>query len=111
MTVEIFNGTYLIEVNGTIILVAAGSPTEQDITITALVQIAINLEFDIKILIVAMRTFEKKENFDTPNELNKLATKIFQEKISKIPGNFKNSEQWNNRVDKIVSKVKESVVS
>ena len=54
-----FNGTYLIEVNGIIILVAAGCPTEQDITITTLIEIAINQNFNINILIVAVRTDRK----------------------------------------------------
>lgn len=101
--IGMFNGTYLIEVNESIILVAAGSPTEQDITITVLVDIAIKLKFDIKILIVAMRSFEKKEGFDTPNELKKIGENIYQEKIYKIAGDYKNTAEWNDRVKKIVS--------
>ena len=49
-------------------------------------------------------------DFDTTNELNKLGVKIFQEKISKIPGDFKKSTKWNDRVDNIVSKVKENLL-
>lgn len=107
--IGIYNGTYLIEVNGTIILVAAGSPTEQDITITVLVEIAIKLKFNIKILIVAMRTFEKKEGFDTPKELENLGEKIYQEKIYKIAGDYKNSSEWNDRVKRITSVVEKNL--
>ena len=49
-------------------------------------------------------------DFDTTNEHNKLGVKIFQEKISKIPGDFKKSTKWNDSVDNIVSKVKENLL-
>lgn len=107
--VDIFNGTYLIEVDGIIILVAVGSPTEQDITITVLVEIAIMQKFNIEILILAMRTFEKKSGFDTPKELEKIAVKIYQEKIYKIDGNYKNTVEWNDRINNIISVVKRNL--
>lgn len=103
--VGMFNGTYLIEVNGIIILVAAGSPTEQDITITDLLKLAIKLGFDIKLLIVAMRTFEKKSGFDTPKELEKIGVKVYLEKIFKIAGDYKVNSDWNDRIDRIVSTI------
>lgn len=109
VTVGMFNGTYLIEVDGKIILVAAGCPTEQDITISVLVKIAITLQFDVKILIVAMRTSERKKGFDTPKELEKLGQKIHEEKISLISGDYKNDSNWNNRVDKIVNIIKKNI--
>lgn len=109
VNVEMFNGTYLLEVKGTIILVGAGCPTEQDVTITDLVNIALNLGFAVSILIVAMRTFERKEGFDTPKELDKLGSKIYEEKIEKIPGDFKNNSKWIDRVQNIVSVVKKNI--
>lgn len=109
VNVGMFNGTYLIEVNGVIILVAAGCPTEQDVTITDLVNIAISLGFVLGILLVAMRTFERKEDFDTPRELEKLGTKIDAIRIEKIAGDFKNNSKWIDRVQNIVSMVKKNI--
>ena len=109
-SVGMYNRTYLIEVNGILILVAAGSPTEQDITITDLVKIALKSGFNIKFLIVAMRTFEKKSGFNTPKELEKLGTNIYQEKIYKIDGDYKASSEWNNRVNKIVSSIEAYII-
>ena len=104
--IGMFNGTYLIEVNGVIILVAAGSPTEQDITITDLFKLAIQLGFDVKILIVAMRTSERKPSFDTPKELQKLGKEIYCEKIFKIDGDYKANSDWKDRIDRIVFAIK-----
>ena len=42
-TVDILNGTYVIEVDGKIILVVAGAPTEQGITITVLIKICLKM--------------------------------------------------------------------
>src|ERR1700757_2128780 len=60
--VDILNGTYLIEVNGKIILVSAGAPTEQNIRITVLIEICIKLKIKIDFALVAMRTVERREN-------------------------------------------------
>jgi hypothetical protein len=109
--VDIKNGTYIIEVNGVIILVVAGSPTEQDITITVLIEIALKQNFNLKILIVAMRTFELKDNFDTPKELEKLATKISEEKIYRINEDLKTSIEFKNRISKYTNLIQKEIKS
>jgi len=97
--VEIMNGTYIIEVKGQIILVVAGAPTEQDITITILVEIAIKFKIRIDFAIVAMRAFEKKKDFDTRNELKQLGECLLETRIWKIHAdNYKETPEWKERI-------------
>jgi hypothetical protein len=101
---HMLNGSFLLEVNGSIILVAAGATTEQKITITLLVKIAIELKLRIDFAIVSMRSYEKKTGFNTPEELKSLGECIGSFTVNKISGeDFKNSQQWKARVQGIVN--------
>lgn len=109
ITTVIVNGTYIIEINGKIILVVAGSPTEQEITITILINIAISQGFNITIILVAMRLFEKMNGYDTPKELDHFAEEIDRIRIDKIIGDYKNSPEWCNRIERIIAKIKANI--
>lgn len=107
---KIFNDTFIIEVKGKLVLVVAGAPTEQNIKITILIEICIKIEIDITFLLVSMRSFEKREGFDTPNELKAKSEIILTEKIYRIDDDkFENNIEWNNRIDKIVNTLKTNI--
>jgi hypothetical protein len=107
---EIFNNTYVIQVGGKKILIAAGAPTEQKIRITLLIKICVELEVEIDFAIVAKRSAERRKGFDTINELKNFGEIILIDKISKIPGeDFKQSQEWNDRISKIKKIVLESL--
>ena len=107
---KIFNDTFIIEVQGKMIMVVAGAPTEQNIRITVLIEVCIQIGIDISFLLVSMRSFEKREGFDTPNELKNQSEIVLKEKIHKITDdNFINNIEWNQRIDKIVKIIKSSI--
>lgn len=108
-TTEIKNGTYIIEVSGKIILVVAGSPTEQEITITIIIKVALKFKATIDFAIVTMRSFEKREGYDTPNELKLLGEKIYQEKIYRIEAELENNPIWNKRVNNIIEIINSNI--
>lgn len=107
ITIDLLNGTYIVEVSGKIILVIAGAPTEQNIQITILIEICIKLKIKIDFALVSKRTFERSENFDTVNELKNFGECVLEEKIYRIVGeNFKESKEWKNRIERIYMLVK-----
>ena len=100
------NGTYLVEVNDKLILVVAGSPTEQSIGISILFEICIKLNIRIDFAIVAMRSFEKKGGYDTRNELKKLGELVFETKIYKInQDDFESTIDWKSRIETFIKKI------
>jgi hypothetical protein len=100
---KILNGTYLLLVNNKMMLVSAGAPTEQRITITVLIEICISLNIKIGLALVAMRSVERTEGFSTKRELEKLGTCIWEQRIYKIDGdNYQHTTEWKERVDSIV---------
>lgn len=104
---EIFNNTFIIKVKGKFILVVAGAPTEQNIKITVLIEICIKIEIEISFLLVSMRSFEKREGFDTPTELENKSEVVLTEKIYRIgEEKFEESVEWNSRINTIVDLVK-----
>lgn len=104
------NGTYICEVDGKIILVSAGSPTEQDISISTLFEICKILDIQVDFAIVAMRSFEKKEGFDTRRELSSLGEKVFEKKIFRINQyEFRKTDEWKQRVVSFVKLIKENI--
>lgn len=109
ISTAIINGTYIIEVNGKIILVVAGSPTEQIITITILINLAIAQGFKITIILAAMRSFERLKGYDTPKELSNFAQEIDRIKINKIDGDYMSTPEWQNRIERIVNKIKSNI--
>ncbi|MBL0077929.1 MAG: hypothetical protein IPP53_02105 [Bacteroidetes bacterium] len=105
----IFNNTFIIEVNGKFILIVAGATTEQGFFITVIVEVCIKLKIDISFALVSMRCFEKKKGFKTKAQLSTISEIVAIEKISKISGDFKNSIEWKNRIEKIVKKIVENL--
>lgn len=100
---SILNGTYLLEVDGKIILVVAGSPTEQGYTITIIIEIFIRLKIKIDFAIVSMRVFEKREGYDTRGELKKFGECIFEKRIWRIESeDFRQIPEWKSRIEEIV---------
>ena len=107
---NIFNNTFIIEVNGKLILVVAGATTEQGFKITVIIDICIKLKLDISFALVSMRSFEKTKGFDTRNQLASISEILLVEKIYKIDNeNFKNTNEWKSRIEKIVNLIKENI--
>jgi adenylate kinase family enzyme len=109
-SVIIENGTYIIEVNGKLILISAGSPTEQCIRISILIEICITLNLSIEFALVSMRSFEKKDGYDTRNELKKIGELILEKKIYRIKDEkFETTDAWKTRIDSIVKLIKKNI--
>lgn len=106
---NIFNNTFVIEVNGKLILVVAGATTEQGFKITLIIDICIKLKLDISFALVSMRSFERMEGFKTKEQLSAITELLLSVKINKIDGDFRNSEEWTNRIDKIVKLIKSNL--
>lgn len=107
---EVYNNTYVIEVNGKLILVCAGAPTEQNFTITIIIDVCIKIGIDVSFAIVSMRSFERKEGFDTLVELGRKSTILLSERIYRIADNdYKETAEWKNRIDKIVKIILENI--
>lgn len=105
-----FNRTLIIEVNGKLILVVVGATTEQQKTITDLLEICINMKIDISFIIVSMHSVEKMDGFDTPNELKSKSEIVLTEKIYRIEDeNFENNIEWKNRINRIVETLKSNI--
>jgi energy-coupling factor transporter ATP-binding protein EcfA2 len=98
---NIFNNTFLINVSGKAVLIVAGAPTEQKFRITIIIEVFIKLKIKIDFALVAMRSSERLEGFDTVNELAKFGECILQERIWKIEEeNFRQSKEWKNRINR-----------
>src|SRR5690606_15562943 len=70
---DIYNNTFVIEVKGKLILVVAGAPTEQRITLKAIIEICIEINIEISFLIVAKRTSERIKGFNTVEDINQFS--------------------------------------
>lgn len=103
VNVDMANGTFVVQKGEMIILTSAGSPTEQGIRITVLIEMVIELRGRVDIAIVSMRKYEQKEGFDTPMELNGLGECLHIETIRRIPDDFVKSAEWNSRIVRIVN--------
>lgn len=102
-TVLILNGTHIIEVNGKVILVVAGTPTEQTITIKIIIEICLKIKVKIDFAIVSLRTSERMNGYNTRDELAKFGQCILEERIWKIESeDFKETAEWKKRIEKIV---------
>ena len=107
---KIFNDTFIIEINGKFVLVVAGAPTEQNIKITILIEICIKIRVEISFILTSMRSFEKRDGFDTPNELKRKSEIVLTEKIHRINDEkFENNIEWNKRIDNIVETLKMNI--
>lgn len=108
-TANIQNGTYLIEVNGKFILIIAGSPTEQLMKVSEIIGLCQQLA-NIEIVIVAMRSFERRKGHNTPEELKKLGILIYDELIEEIKGDdFQTTPEWKNRINQLIKLVKDNL--
>lgn len=106
---NIFNNTFIIELNGKLILVVAGATTEQCFKITVIIEVCIKLKLDISFALVSMRSFERMEGFDTKNQLASISEIILEERIYKIEGDYRNTKEWKNRIEKIVNLINKSI--
>lgn len=97
------NGTFIINVNGSNILIVAGAPTEQKITITLILIFIMELQIEILFAIISVRSREVLAGFDTVSELEKLGhVCILEEEISRIDiHNYTLTSIWQNRIKKI----------
>lgn len=110
---HIFNGTYILKVGGKNVIIVAGSPTEQGVMITVIIEIIISMKIEIDILLLSKRTFEKKVNangdrFDTRNELSKIGISIYEEQIHSIE-DYINNVEWKNRISNISEIIKSNL--
>lgn len=100
---NIYNDTLIIEVNGKLILVLAGCPTEQGISLTVILNQCNILKLTISFIIVAKRKVERKTGFNTQNELASISTIKHIENIEFIDfENYMNTPIWENRIDNII---------
>jgi hypothetical protein len=98
----IFNNVFVITVNGHNILVVAGCPTELSIRISIIIEICEILCVRISFAIVAKRFFERKDGFNTLEELSSAGTFIHEEMISKIDNSsFQECEIWKERIARL----------
>lgn len=114
LSVEIANGTYVIEVNNVSILVVAGAPTEQGICITEIIKcVEVILKVNIEFAIVAKRARERKSGFETLTQLQSKSKCVHVERIAYIEGTtadtIKDNFNFKERVDKLVSIIKQEL--
>jgi len=113
---DIYNNTFVIEVKGKLILVVAGAPTEQRITLKAIIEICIEINIEISFLIVAKRTSERIKGFNTVEDINQFSKLIHTERVNPIEltdkndlGSFKQNQLWKNRIEKLTKIVEENI--
>lgn len=83
------NGTYVVEVNGVLILVCAGAPTEQGYSISIIIE-TVQIIFEGKIVFaIVSKRLREREGYSTVNELRKISKCLHTEKIARIPGTTK----------------------
>lgn len=105
---DIFNNTFLIKVKGKFILVVAGAPTEQKIKLKVLIQITIEINVEISFLIVAKRTSERRDGFNTIEDINNSSKLLHTEKLKRISltkkndlNSFKENQDWIDRINRL----------
>lgn len=102
------NGLYLIKTNNLVIIIVIGAPTEIDIPISIIFNKILELKVNIDFAIIAVREREK-DGFNSRQELQKFGAEIYFEHIEKIPViDFKNTEDWKNRVKRILNSIEEN---
>ena len=107
---DIHNGTHILEVKGKTILVVAGAPTEQNVTITRIFEICSELNIPIDFIICAMRSKEIKKSFATVHEIKKISTLIDPFYTCKIDGDdFLKSDKWKEWISKIYKTINDNL--
>ena len=106
------NGTFIINVNGSNILIVAGAPTEQKITITIMLKFLAQIQVEIAFAIISVRSREVLAGFDTANELNKLGHEcVLEEEVIRIDSDdYSVTTNWRDRVKRIVELINQNVV-
>lgn len=100
-----FNTTLVIKVANKYLLIVAGSPTEQGKTITELFTICNDLK-EISFILAAKRSYERKKEYETKEELRKLSTLIKVISFKRIKEvNFMKMPEWNDRIENIVKMI------
>ncbi len=109
-SIELVNDTYIIEVNTKKILIVCGSPSEQSMKITIIIEILIRLEITIDFALVAMRSFEKMVGFNTEKELESIGDALLIDKIHRIKDpKFEETTEWKDRIQKYVHLITKSI--
>jgi hypothetical protein len=109
-TLEILNETYLLEIGRKKVLIMSGSPTEQGIKITIIIEIIISLEIEIDFALIAMRSFEKAPDFNTIKELELVGESVLIEKIERINDSvFMQTDIWKSRIERITKLIKANI--
>lgn len=109
---EIVNGTYIIKVENVFILIIAGAPTEQQYSITTILEICIEIcnKRQIKLsFILSARRFAERKDFDiggksinTTGELKEYTTLLKIINIKSLGCDYKSNEKWHKRIEEIV---------
>jgi hypothetical protein len=97
------NGTFIININGSYVLIVAGAPTEQKITISLILIFIMELQIEISFALISVRSREVLAGFDTVSELKKLGhVCILEEEINRIDtDDYALTSIWQNRIRKI----------
>lgn len=105
------NGTFIINVNGSNILIVAGAPTEQKITITLILIFIMELEIEISFALISVRSREVLVGFDTVNELEKQGhVCILEEEINRIDmDDYTLTSIWQNRIKRITDLINKNL--
>ena len=107
---QIYNETYILEVKGKNILVMAGAPTEQKVTIAEMIEICNEMNISIDFIICAMRTKERKPSSPTVHEIKKMSTLLQIFKIQRIDGDdYRESIEWKDRIADILKTINDNL--
>lgn len=113
---DIYNNTFIIEVKGKLILVVAGAPTEQQVTLKVIIEICLEINLEISFLIVAKRTSERINGFNTLNDINEFSQLLHTERVNLIEltdkndlESFKQNQLWINRIEKLTKIVQDNI--
>lgn len=104
------NDIFLIKVAGKWILVVGGSPSEIKIHIVIIILLLIHIEIEISLVLTAVRKGERK-NYDTKVRLESQEYEIIDTiPINKIEQeNFEETEEWKERIEKIINTIKQNL--
>lgn len=104
------NDIFLIKVAGKWILVVGGSPSEIKIHIVIIILLLIHIEIEISLVLTAVRKIERK-NYKTKVGLESKGYEIIDTiPINKIEqGNFEETDEWKERIEKIINTIKENL--
>lgn len=92
--------TYILHTKGKKVLVLAGTPTQQQLTVSRIVSCIKAASLHIDFAIVAVSTYERMKGFATCNELSALGSHVTDIKVSFIPSHrYAISQEWQKRIN------------